>query len=167
MESLSSRWQTLIARPTRPRSRPGEAPLRSDLLTLEQLARHAKGLAGEHKTVTRRGANRLLARLDENEEILRTFNLATVAVEQTRQITPAAEWLLDNFYLIEEQIRLAKRHLPKTGSCRGSRVAPRRGCFACTTLHLTGYQTVASVTLGELCDSNTEQRCWLQARPQP
>jgi hypothetical protein len=26
---------------------------------------------------------------------------------------PAAEWLLDNFYLIEEQIRTAKRHLPK------------------------------------------------------
>ena len=116
MESLSSRWQTLIARPTRPRSRPGEAPLRSDLLTLEQLARHAKGLAGEHKTVTRRGANRLLARLDENEEILRTFNLATVAVEQTRQITPAAEWLLDNFYLIEEQIQMARRHLPRNYS---------------------------------------------------
>ena len=30
-----------------------------------------------------------------------------------RRITPAAEWLLDNFYLIEEQIRTAKRHLPK------------------------------------------------------
>ena len=30
-----------------------------------------------------------------------------------RRITPAAEWLLDNFYLIEEQIRTARRHLPK------------------------------------------------------
>ena len=30
-----------------------------------------------------------------------------------RRITPAGEWLLDNFYLIEEQIRTAKRHLPK------------------------------------------------------
>ena len=28
-------------------------------------------------------------------------------------IAPAGEWLLDNFYLIEEQIRTAKRHLPK------------------------------------------------------
>src|SRR5262249_8828484 len=34
-------------------------------------------------------------------------------VESNRRITPAAEWLLDNFYLIEEQIRLARRHLPK------------------------------------------------------
>ena len=29
-------------------------------------------------------------------------------------ITPGGEWLLDNFYLIEEQIRTAKRHLPKS-----------------------------------------------------
>ena len=28
-------------------------------------------------------------------------------------VTPAAEWLLDNFYLIEEQIQLARRHLPR------------------------------------------------------
>ena len=28
-------------------------------------------------------------------------------------VTPAAEWLLDNFYLIEEEIRIARRHLPR------------------------------------------------------
>lgn len=28
-------------------------------------------------------------------------------------ITPAGEWLLDNYYLIEEQIRLVRHHLPK------------------------------------------------------
>ena len=36
------------------------------------------------------------------------------AVKAKRLITPAGEWLLDNFYLIEEQIRTAKRHLPKS-----------------------------------------------------
>jgi hypothetical protein len=30
-----------------------------------------------------------------------------------RRLAPAAEWLLDNFYLIEEQISLARRHLPR------------------------------------------------------
>jgi cyclic beta-1,2-glucan synthetase len=34
-------------------------------------------------------------------------------VKSGNQITPAGEWLLDNFYLIEEQIRTGKRHLPK------------------------------------------------------
>jgi len=34
-------------------------------------------------------------------------------VKENNQVTPAGEWLLDNFYLIEEQIRTAKKHLPK------------------------------------------------------
>jgi cyclic beta-1,2-glucan synthetase len=34
-------------------------------------------------------------------------------VNPSRRITPAAEWLLDNFYLIEEQIQMARRHLPR------------------------------------------------------
>ena len=34
-------------------------------------------------------------------------------VEKTRSITPAAEWLLDNFHLIEDQIRTIQRHLPR------------------------------------------------------
>ena len=36
---------------------------------------------------------------------LRDFNRSTLAVDPGRRLTPAAEWLLDNFYLIEEQIR--------------------------------------------------------------
>ncbi|MEI2723427.1 MAG: glycosyltransferase family 2 protein [Verrucomicrobiota bacterium] len=51
--------------------------------------------------------------MGQNEDILRTFNRATLAVDKTRRITPAAEWLLDNFYLIEEQIHMARRHLPR------------------------------------------------------
>src|SRR5205823_11365680 len=59
------------------------------------------------------GSNRLLARLGQNEAILRSFNRATLTVQPRRRITPAAEWLLDNFYLIEEQIQMARRHLPR------------------------------------------------------
>ena len=87
--------------------------MRAELFSVEQLARHAKALAASHQVVTRHGENRLLARLGQNEDILRTFNHATLAVDPSRQITPAAEWLLDNFYLIEEQIHLARRHLPR------------------------------------------------------
>lgn len=66
-----------------------------------------------HHVVEIPGPNRLLARLEHNEEVLRAFNRATLAVDPNRRITPAAEWLLDNFYLIEEQIQLARRHLPR------------------------------------------------------
>ena len=29
------------------------------------------------------------------------------------RITPAAEWLIDNYHLVEEQVRTARRHLPR------------------------------------------------------
>jgi len=90
-----------------------EPPLRAELFSVEQLAHHARGLAGGHQAVTRSGSNSLLARLDDNERILRAFNRGTLAVDPGRRITPAAEWLLDNFYLIEEQIQMARRHLPR------------------------------------------------------
>ncbi|MDB6036635.1 MAG: hypothetical protein JWM99_476, partial [Verrucomicrobiales bacterium] len=80
---------------------------------MEQLVRHAKSLAADHQITTQISSNNLLARLDENERVLRAFNRSTLAVNPSRAITPAAEWLLDNFYLIEEQIQMARRHLPR------------------------------------------------------
>jgi cyclic beta-1,2-glucan synthetase len=90
-----------------------EAPLRAELFSVEQLVRHAKALAEHHQFVTSPCPNRLLARLDENEQILRSYNHATQTAGQTRRVTHAAEWLLDNFYLIEEQVQMARRHLPR------------------------------------------------------
>jgi hypothetical protein len=57
-------------------------------------------------------------RLDENEEILlQVYELLTDAAKNHHHHTaPAAVWLLDNFYKIEEQIRTARRHLPKSYS---------------------------------------------------
>ena len=113
MQTLPLRIQNWMA--GNRRSRPGadEAPLRAELFSVEQLARHAKALAASHEVVTRQGSNRLLARLSQNEEILRAFNHATLVVNPNRAITPAVEWLLDNFHLIEEQIQLTRRHLPR------------------------------------------------------
>jgi cellobiose phosphorylase len=83
---------------------------------VEQLARHAQWLAESHRVETRKGSDHLLDRLDRNESIFRSFNRAALAVDHVRHATPAAEWLLDNFYLIEEQIQTARRHLPKNYS---------------------------------------------------
>ena len=92
----------------------GERPLRLELLSVGQLEQHAKELAAQHHVELKRGPDRLLPRLADNEEVLlQTYELIRAAGEADRRITPAGEWLLDNFYLIEEQIRLARRHLPK------------------------------------------------------
>ena len=93
----------------------GDAPpLRAELLSAEQMEQHGKILAGSHRLRSQRAPDQLLARLAENEGVLlETCTLLTAAVKVNRRISPAGDWLLDNFYLIEEQIRTARRHLPK------------------------------------------------------
>jgi cellobiose phosphorylase len=171
MQTLPLRLHNWVTDITRARPTGGEPPLRAELFSVEQLARHARMLAANHQVVTGQGSNNLLSRLGQNEDILRTFNRATLVVKPGRRITPAAEWLLDNFYLIEEQIQMARRHLP-----RGySRELPRLLNGACAGLprvydivlelishvdaqidaeplsaFVAAYQTVHSLKLGEL-----------------
>jgi cyclic beta-1,2-glucan synthetase len=154
---------------TRPRA--GEPPLRAELFSVEQLSRHAQALAAGHRIVTQRGSSPLLSRLDENEQGLRAFNRATLAVNPSRRITPAAEWLLDNFYLIEEQIQMARRHLPLGYSRELPRLlnSPSAGLprvydivlelishvdaqidAGSLSAFIAAYQTVGSLKLGEL-----------------
>ncbi len=90
------------------------APLRAELFNADQMERHGKTLTGSHRLSLHRAPDQLLARLAENEDVLSdACELLTAAVKAKRRIAPAGEWLLDNFYLIEEQIRTARRHLPK------------------------------------------------------
>lgn len=166
------RWPSLLVakRGTHLRAA-SEPPLRAELFNGEQLDHHAKALAASHHVVTRKGSDRLLVRLGHNEEILRAFNRATLAVDPSRRVTPAAEWLLDNFYLIEEQIQMARRHLPKGYSRELPRLlgGPSQGLPRVYDIVLAlishvdaqidagplqsfigAYQTVASLKLGEL-----------------
>jgi cyclic beta-1,2-glucan synthetase len=99
-----------------------DLPLRSELFNASQLEIHAESLANWHQIDAHPGPDRLLARLAANERVLlEAYQLVTAAVGRKHRISPAGEWLLDNFYLIEEQIRTARRHLPK----RYSRGLPR------------------------------------------
>jgi cyclic beta-1,2-glucan synthetase len=88
--------------------------LRSELFSIEQLKRHAVTLAGQHRIDQHPGPDRLLPRLDDNERILlAAYDVVTAAATPEQRIVPAEAWLLDNFYLIEQQIGLARRHLPR------------------------------------------------------
>lgn len=91
-----------------------ELPLRSELFSTEQMEQHGKILAKIHKLKQGCPQGGLLERLANNEALLlEVHNLLTDDVKLDIRITPAGEWLLDNFYLIDEQIRTAKRHFPK------------------------------------------------------
>ncbi|MEK7337175.1 MAG: glycosyltransferase family 2 protein, partial [Nitrospirota bacterium] len=150
----------------------GEPPLRSELFSADQMEQHGKTLAGLHQLSQGQAPDRLLSRLAENEGVLiGVRDLLAEAVKATRRITPAGEWLLDNFYLIEEQIRLAKRHLPKGYSRElpyllngASAGLPRVYDIALETIShgdgrvdpgslssfVAAYQTITGLTLGEL-----------------
>jgi cellobiose phosphorylase len=91
-----------------------ELPLRSELFSSDQMEQRGKALAGLHQLKPGRNRDRLLARLAENQSLLlETHKLLSGDIKAERRITPAGEWILDNFYLIEEQIRTVKRHFLK------------------------------------------------------
>ena len=159
--------------PRRPRARADdETPLRAELFSADQMEEHGKTLAAVHRLTEAKSPDRLLARLADNESVLvATCELLTATVKDNRRIAPAGEWLLDNFYLIEEQIRIAQRHLPKSYSRELPRLAqgpsahlPRVYDLALATIaHADGrvdtgtlsrfiaaYQTAAPLKLGEL-----------------
>ena len=101
-----------------------EPPLRSELFSADQMEQHGKALAASHLPGARRTRDLLLARLAENEALLlEACDLLTAAIRDSRPGTPAGEWLLDNFHLIEEQIRTARRHLPRDYSRELPRLA--------------------------------------------
>ena len=173
MQIFPHSWQhwTSRSRLSRARLAGGGAPLRSDLFTNEQLAAHARQLAGMHRTEQRLEPNGLLANLAANEDVIRTFNQTTSAGDKDRRIAPAAEWLIDNFYLIEEQIQLARRHLPRGYSRELPRLVNTSSaglprvydiilelmCHVDAQMDeeplrafIAAYQEVASLTLGEL-----------------
>ena len=159
-----------------PRGRDGELraeqPLRSELLSVDQLRQHARNIASSHEIDKRFGPDQLLPRLAENEvALLGAYEAVSDAVKQGVRIAPAADWLLDNFHLIEEQIRTARRHLPRTYSGELPRLAsgplagyPRVYAIALELIshgdgrvdaeNLSGfvasYQTMTTLKLGEL-----------------
>jgi cellobiose phosphorylase len=153
-------------------ARASEPPLRAELFSDEQLRRHAVALAGRHQLDPKRGPNRLLLRLADNEEaLIQAYDLVTRAEVEGRRIAASGEWLLDNFYLIEQQISLTRLHLPRTYSRELPRLSngaaagfPRVYDIALELIthvdgrldsdhvshFITAYQSVTPLTIGEL-----------------
>jgi len=98
--------------------------LRAELFSIEQLKRHAVTLVAQHGIDAHPGPDRLLPRLADNARVLlAAYDVVTAAVMPGQRIVPSEAWLLDNFYLIEQQINLARRHLPRGYSRQLPRLA--------------------------------------------
>ena len=155
--------------------RPEEEPVEAELFGAEQLRQHAVALADSHQLAQKsRGDNKLLNRLADNAKTLEKARRALARAAAAGQDIPAGcEWLLDNFYLIQQQIRMARQHLPKKYSAELPHLSPGSlhkdglprvydvalelirhvaGQIDQTDLEtfVTAYQSVADLSLGEL-----------------
>ena len=88
--------------------------LRAELFSIERLEQHAESLATAQQVTERPIPRRSLGRrLRDNEAVLlAAYRAIAAAAAEGRAISPAAEWLLDNYHLVEEQIREIRQDLP-------------------------------------------------------
>ncbi|MEO8364475.1 MAG: glucoamylase family protein, partial [Ilumatobacteraceae bacterium] len=103
------------------RSRPNwerselEQPILSEIFSVERLEQHAQTLAEAQKITTKpQRGNNILPRVAENGRVLlEAYRVLAVAIKDERWITPAAEWLVDNFPIVDEQLREIRDDLPR------------------------------------------------------
>jgi cyclic beta-1,2-glucan synthetase len=162
-----------IAQPSKGTFHELEEPIRAELFSTERLEQHAESLAAAQAATTVSGPGRpFIPRVQENGRILLEYYRAIArAIQQEQLITPAAEWLIDNFYIVEEQLREIRDDLPagyyrelpklKTGHLEGyPRVFGVAWAFVAHTdsrfdpevlrRFVVAYQRVQPLTIGEL-----------------
>ena len=100
--------------PSASRDSDNDKPIRGELCSAERLEQIAASLAAEHKTVDQPKRFKLLnPRLKDNGEVLlAAYYSLTNAIREEQSVSPAAEWLVDNFHIIEEQLREIREDLP-------------------------------------------------------
>src|SRR5689334_12811127 len=169
MSELLESFAAFLRKPDRDTD---EKPFNAEFYSVERLEQYAQTLAAEHKTVTRKGRAQLLPRLAENGRILESAYKALVeALRQGRAISPAAEWLVDNYHIVEEQLREIRHDLPRSYYHELPKLAagpladyPRIYAVALELIthtdsrldtntlrrFIAAYQTVAPLSIGEL-----------------
>jgi cyclic beta-1,2-glucan synthetase len=144
-----------------------------ELLSIEQLEEHARRLAALLTVAsTGRGSGRAhLRQLKAHVQALRTVYTALAEDARTEAMSPAAEWLLDNFHIISAAARDIQHDLPPSFFMRLPRVAadefaglPRIYALALELIgssagrldaqrllrFIGAFQSVTPLTMGEL-----------------
>src|SRR3990172_8751029 len=151
-----------------------ERPLRGEILSIERLEERAKALAASFTLARnpRRRARRFFPPLEDKARGLRgAHGIMADDVHRGEVVSPAAEWLLDNFHLVEAEIRGILHTLPREYYLQLPKLASRErsGTARIYAMALelirqsdgrldrhrlirfvVAYQTVAPLTIGEL-----------------
>lgn len=91
-----------------------EEPIRAELFSLERLEQHAESLAAAQAITSEASRGRPLIPqvVDNGRVLLDTYRSIARAIQEEHEITPAAEWLVDNFHIVDEQLREIQDDLP-------------------------------------------------------
>jgi cyclic beta-1,2-glucan synthetase len=153
--------------------RPIDEPIAAEIFSVERLEQHAESLAKAQEVWPVRSAGiSLHGRLRTNAVTLNAaFHTLMEGIRTGRAVTPAAEWLVDNYYIIDEHIHAVRRDLPpgfykelpklSNGHLRGypriygvawAIIAHSDNRFELDTLvrFCRAYQRVQPLTIGEL-----------------
>ena len=89
-------------------------PIRAELFSVERLEEHARSLAKSQEMIEASGRFRTVSkRLTENGHVLlAAYRELSQAIREESMLTPAAEWLVDNFHLVEAQVAAVRKTLP-------------------------------------------------------
>ncbi|HET7755304.1 MAG TPA: glucoamylase family protein, partial [Anaeromyxobacteraceae bacterium] len=93
-----------------------EKPFRDELLSIERLEERARALAARFivDPSSRRVARSVLPRFDDNAAVLRdAYRALEDDIHRGEFVTPAGEWLLDNYHLVASEIRQVRHNLPR------------------------------------------------------
>lgn len=90
------------------------APVREELFGVERLEQHARSLAAAQQVSLQPPAvPSLHRRLRENAgTLLAAYRASAAELAAGSSVVPAADWLLDNYHVVEEQIREIRVDLP-------------------------------------------------------
>ena len=91
-----------------------EDPIRSEIFSVERLEQHAESLAAEQQVTQQPAKGRKLTpRVEENGRVLLSaYEAIADGIRSQRAITPAAEWLIDNYHIVDKQLSDIREHLP-------------------------------------------------------
>jgi len=145
------------------------------VLGAERLGEKARVVARQHRLLPprkQRGPGPLLLRLEDTRTVLdRVYRELSEGSERGLDISPAGDWLLDNFYIVQEHIREIRTNLPAgyyqelpklaTGSLKGyprayevaiELIAHSEGHLDLDniTLFVREYQNITPLRMGEL-----------------
>ncbi len=90
------------------------APIRAELFSVERLEEHGRSLAAAQAITPRevKGASLSTRLADDEAVLLAAYRDVADDIAEGAAITPAAEWLIDNFHMVEKQIREVRGDLP-------------------------------------------------------